>query len=885
MYGAILGDIMSLQHKRDNSGTYYLVSRKNKTTDYTVSIIALADALTSDGECAPGEKIRQSLIRWGRAYLNEDYSLHFVKWLAQKGALPINDSDNGAAVRAAILPYIYSDRDVIESFAKLTAEITHSDSLNQQDSLLAANAVFYGMRSSGRNGARVNFESVIGKEISASSDFENIVVEAFVSFLNSTDIVSAIDNAIALGGDISARAVIAGSIAEGFYGAPNSIKDWCHSLLPESMLEILDRVDKVSRRNSLRAGNTEEYLTGMLIENAARRFHRNENETTWNNLMTQIYYGMREGGHLLVPLVVPDRQKIYDGEGSLPDDTTYLTCQTEDGRKFVAAFTDDSPEFSEKYPDIYWSTIDDIFSEIAKDEAEESGIVLNPDNEDLIFTLDKDMLNQILNHAPNENKMRYFNGNIKELSTDAVVTSDFDGFKYTSFEDLDKITAAHFMKETSERDGRYVIYTPLAFYDGDDENVILNCYRSCLDLAKKYHLSSVAFPNYFIISMPLMNKAVKRWFDENKDYGMTVIFASGNDEDINDGKERRFFTVHFRDEEPTEEKNFAGDAKSEAYRNLVERAQTQYPEYRDDINPTNADKQRTRDFAATFNSKKEFWDALKSKGITWNENSNLNINDMWARNALSRAIAGGFEPNSDVNLFASVVDGVNICDEINLYTYWQGFGYAKRTPKIKYLLVAQDWGNFFGDTSEPFKTAVMQMNAGENVPYPFSLQSTTDRNLVELFKILERDITRPCEDVFFTNFCLGYRMGNESGGMTKELMMHDADIFRELCEILEPENILCLGLLTSECAYETLTGESFKKIFGGAKSYNDFLDNHPQIVVHYGDGGTSNFYPLAHCGFYGTNRNRGYDLPQVKADSLFKQRQDWQRIRESQFSK
>lgn len=173
----------------------------------------------------------------------------------------------------------------------------------------------------------------------------------------------------------------------------------------------------------------------------------------------------------------------------------------------------------------------------------------------------------------------------------------------------------------------------------------------------------------------------------------------------------------------------------------------------------------------------------------------------------------------------------------------------------------------------------MRINAGENVPYPFSMKSTTDKNLIELFKLLGRDITKPCDDVFFTNFCLGYRIGEESGGMTKNLMMRDTELFRELCEILEPENILCLGKLVSECAYESLSGSSFEKIYLGYKSYNDFLDNHPKIVVPYGNGKTSNFYPLAHCGYMGTmNRNRGYNLPEIKADILFKQREDWQKI-------
>ena len=120
MYGAILGDIISFQHKRDESGICYLVEPKTKFTDYTVSMIALADALTSadsDDMNQLEEKIRQSLIRWGKAYWNTNYSAHFKKWLANP--LPIDEHDSGVAARAAIIPYIYNDRDRIEEIAEL----------------------------------------------------------------------------------------------------------------------------------------------------------------------------------------------------------------------------------------------------------------------------------------------------------------------------------------------------------------------------------------------------------------------------------------------------------------------------------------------------------------------------------------------------------------------------------------------------------------------------------------------------------------------------------------------------------------------------------------------------------------------------------------------
>lgn len=42
--------------------------------------------------------------------------------------------------------------------------------------------------------------------------------------------------------------------------------------------------------------------------------------------------------------------------------------------------------------------------------------------------------------------------------------------------------------------------------------------------------------------------------------------------------------------------------------------------------------------------------------------------------------------------WCDLVPGEDLCQEINLWTYWQGFGYAKETPHIKYMLLGQDFG-------------------------------------------------------------------------------------------------------------------------------------------------------------------------------------------------
>lgn len=876
MYGAILGDIRSFYHKLNDGGICYLVDKQYKFTDRTVAMIALADALTSvndNDEENLEEKIKESLVRWGKEYYNANYSSHFKKWLAQKEHSPIHEQDGGAAARATVIPYLYHDCDRIFEIAKLSMRITHGDFdelkgnflQSDFDSVLTPIAVHYGMRSSGKNGVKFNFEINAHLKLSELISHRVFVGEAMEDFFNSTDVSSAIENAIARGGDISTRAIIAGSIAEGFYGISNSEKEYCNRLLPESMLEVLDRFDNAARRNFIKVSETEEDLTDEIIEDAIRRYNKHDSIKNHSNVMNQLYYGMCSGGNLRIPIV-----------GSKDND--YLTHQTEDGKIYVVAFTNDSPEMCETYPDIYLGTIENVFTELADDE-ETSGIILNPDDDNLRFILDKEDFEEILNRTPPENKMLFIDGSIEELNTDAIVSSDFEDFKDISFENPNEILEAHFMKKSSNRDEMRIIYTPLIFYSGTDEEIIANCYFSCLELAKKYHLSSVAFPKQF--DSPFMNDVVRSWLDMNEGCGMTVFVERGNNEDIDDDNDQERSPVDYRNE-PITETNSADSAKAEAYRNLVEQAKNQYPEYRSDIKPTDADKQRTRDFAATFNSKQAFWDALQYRCAKWEKSDDTDLNDERARESLTIAIANGFDPKAPVALFAPVVNGVNICNEINLYTYWQGFGYAKRTPKIKYLLVAQDWGNLFRRDEKDNEGFLKMNETGEWIPAYEEVPKGkgTDANLFQLFKVLDRDLLKLNDDVFFTNFCLGYRLGNESGGMTKDLMMRDAKLFLELCNILEPENILCLGKITSECVYEALLiGNSFGEIYSGYKNYNDFLDNHPQIVIPYGDKNVSNFYPLAHCGYMGTmGRNKGYDLPEIKADILFKQRQDWQKI-------
>jgi hypothetical protein len=220
------------------------------------------------------------------------------------------------------------------------------------------------------------------------------------------------------------------------------------------------------------------------------------------------------------------------------------------------------------------------------------------------------------------------------------------------------------------------------------------------------------------------------------------------------------------------------------------------------------------------------------------------------------------------------INNDNLCHEINLWTYWQGWNYAQRESHIHILLIGQDWGNPYSPNEPGTIKNIRMMNRGVDVPYHNdcnfdSVMAQTDKNLISFFKYIGyddiKDIKYP--DLFFTNFNLGYRTAQSSGGMTTGLMDVDANYIMELIDILKPDKILCLG--------ESVVKATSKLLFNSIpkyESFNTYLDGKP-ILTYQGKDYTSYIYPLCHPGNYGVKLNRkgGYE----------QHRKDWLRIKET----
>lgn len=187
---------------------------------------------------------------------------------------------------------------------------------------------------------------------------------------------------------------------------------------------------------------------------------------------------------------------------------------------------------------------------------------------------------------------------------------------------------------------------------------------------------------------------------------------------------------------------------------------------------------------------------------------------------------------------------------INLWSYWQGYQLKDLDEGIDILLVGQDWGN--PDTNPEIVDIIKRIQMGdEDALYSSGIMSATDRNLINLFKVLGCDITSisPGKRLLFTNYCLSYRTESETGGMTKSLLKKDKELFDDLVKAVKPKFIICLGKIT----YEMVSGKVTRKFV------NTIKEGKPFVSVYPNDGSIA-VYGVPHCGARGLNNVGGFEV-------------------------
>ena len=258
MYGAILGDIIGSPYEFDmgnKSKEFPLFSRNSAFTDDTVMTVAVADAFLAAGADADTQALRKELIgklqAYGTAYPDAGYGLMFSRWLEAADPQPYGSFGNGSAMRVSSVAWLHGDLETVEAMAKLSAEVTHDHPEGIKGAQATAAAIFLARTGSTKEEIKRYIEKTYGYDLHRTCDeirpayfhvesCQETVPEAITAFLEGDSFEDVIRTAVSLGGDCDTLTCIAGSIAEGFYGVPEELKQQCRSRLPATMLKILE---------------------------------------------------------------------------------------------------------------------------------------------------------------------------------------------------------------------------------------------------------------------------------------------------------------------------------------------------------------------------------------------------------------------------------------------------------------------------------------------------------------------------------------------------------------------------------------------------------------------------------------------------------------------
>ena len=249
MLGALAGDIIGSRFEWANykSKDFDLFTEASRFTDDTVHTVALAESLL-DGR-PYGELLRAAY----RLFPDAGYGGRFRAWAIGEENRPYGSYGNGSAMRVSPVAWFYDDLEAVLEGAWRSAVVTHDHPEGIKGAQAVAAGIFLGRSGIGKEEIRTFVEERFGYDLSASLDSirpgytfdatcQGSVPEAFIAFFEGEDFEDTLRNAVSLGGDSDTLACIAGSLAEGFYGAvPEAIAGEVWRRLDERLAAVVRR--------------------------------------------------------------------------------------------------------------------------------------------------------------------------------------------------------------------------------------------------------------------------------------------------------------------------------------------------------------------------------------------------------------------------------------------------------------------------------------------------------------------------------------------------------------------------------------------------------------------------------------------------------------------
>lgn len=244
MLGSIIGDIVGSIYEFNNnkSKEFPLFSERMEYTDDSILTIATAKWILEGGNPVDS-KLYYFRYAFNYPYPKGGYGTSFIDWVnrAENGDFsPYNSCGNGSAMRIGPVGWAYNTKEETLAAARASAESTHNHPEGIKGAQAVALCIFMARNGASKEQIRLTVEKEFGYDLGFTcegiranygwhSSFgdggicQASVPQAIVAFLNGQDFEDCIRNAISIGGDSDTIGCITGSIAEAYFGIPESI--------------------------------------------------------------------------------------------------------------------------------------------------------------------------------------------------------------------------------------------------------------------------------------------------------------------------------------------------------------------------------------------------------------------------------------------------------------------------------------------------------------------------------------------------------------------------------------------------------------------------------------------------------------------------------------
>lgn len=262
--GAVIGDIVGSRFELNNyrAKDFELFHPDCFVTDDSLMTLAVCEALLGISDdhgiswrlASQLPKLTiQSMQRIGRAHPDCGFGLSFFNWIFADNPQPYGSYGNGAAMRVSGCGWAGEHIAEVESLATMVTAISHDHPEALKGAAAVAMAVFLARKGRTQDEIRAAITARCYQHLPSLEEIrpnygfdascQGSVPQAIAAFLETTSFEDTIRNAVSIGGDSDTIAAIAGSIAEPYFGIPESMRSAALAYLDKEQRSIVERFE------------------------------------------------------------------------------------------------------------------------------------------------------------------------------------------------------------------------------------------------------------------------------------------------------------------------------------------------------------------------------------------------------------------------------------------------------------------------------------------------------------------------------------------------------------------------------------------------------------------------------------------------------------------